>query len=64
MQSELLENDSHSIIVDSMNWGPLLAAFGECNFEVFFHLVVKYRFNLMKELFLDPDTDRGEQTAA
>jgi hypothetical protein len=62
-QMDLLTSDSHSVIVETSKWGPLLASFGFENYDLFCHLLTTYKFNLNKELILDPDEDQGEDTA-
>eukprot|EP00347_Sterkiella_histriomuscorum_P019837 403340111 len=64
IQIELLKSDQYSTIIDTLKWGPLLTSYGYFSYENFYMLLDRYRFNLSKELHLDPDDDSGEDTAA
>lgn len=61
---EFLVSDKYQILLDSTSWGPMLNAFAEQKFEFFYQLLRAHRFNLRKELTLDPDEDSGESTSS
>ncbi|CDW79387.1 UNKNOWN [Stylonychia lemnae] len=63
LQMEILHSDQFSTILETSHWGPLLQAFGYKNMNLFIQIITRYRFNLSKEVQLDPDNDVGETTS-